>query len=290
MGDTKKELIQNVLYEINKRKTPDAPFKSTHSLLLIKRLIREAAESGMDKIAWISGEQTADRYDLSKKISEVHYSGTNLKAYDHSGAEVISQTGVQESEIADYIGKEPAKRLLESEKIGTLRSITGEDLKVGGEWAVNLYDKSLPKQVGRFIKKYGSKVEVLNLGDGKEHSDKIGLQLGFEITPNMKAAALVRAVVGHGLGPDQLAQAFERRRLVRLCRAVNRSGPADMAAVKGGHSQAVEWAHHLLANSLFADVVHQDPEEMFYGHGSAVLQARLRERAVHPFPSVRVRA
>jgi hypothetical protein len=39
-----------------------------------------------------------------------------------------------------------------------MRSISGLDLKVGGEWARNLYDKSIVNFMNRFAKRFGSKV------------------------------------------------------------------------------------------------------------------------------------
>src|ERR1019366_4855302 len=47
---------------------PDAPFKKTWLDLALKRVIREAAESGKDRISWTPGEAQAARYDLSKQV------------------------------------------------------------------------------------------------------------------------------------------------------------------------------------------------------------------------------
>lgn len=116
-------------------------------------------------MAWTTGEQQAERYDLSKQISEIHYSGTNLKAYGLNGETVMSQTGVQESELPDYIGKEAADKLLAQPKEGTLRSLVGQDLKVGGEGMKGFYDQILVRFANKFVKKYGAKVGVTNLLD-----------------------------------------------------------------------------------------------------------------------------
>jgi len=112
---------------------PDAPFKGTWHQLALKRALKYAADNGYDRVGLTTGRQQAERYQLSKQISEVHYSGTNFKAYDLDGNEVISRTGVKPEEIAGLIGKEPAKKLLEQPKQGTLQSLTGQNLDVGGE-------------------------------------------------------------------------------------------------------------------------------------------------------------
>lgn len=221
---------------------PDAPFKSDWHELVIKRMIRKAAEDGYDSLSWVTGDQTAERYDLSKRISRIDWFPTGdgihgrLVAYDPDADQVVDKT-IPESELPNYIGKEPAKKLIESGpqrafgsyltkqevvdvvgawqdeqsrqgslryppdameevrrdpllyirraelatladengwtmseveeaishgddkgKYNTMHSISGLDLKVGGEWAKNLYDKALVNFVNKFGKRFGAKV------------------------------------------------------------------------------------------------------------------------------------
>jgi hypothetical protein len=142
------------------RRVPDAPFKKTWSDLAMKRVMQMAADEGYDRVAWTTGRMQADRYDLSKQISEVHYSGTNLKAYDHNGATVINQTGIKESDLPDLIGKEAADKLLAQKADGTLRSLVGQDLQVGGEWAVKFYDEMLPKKAQKIARRLDKDAKV----------------------------------------------------------------------------------------------------------------------------------
>lgn len=146
---------------------PDAPFKSDWHELVMKRLMREAAEKGYDRLAWVTGDQTAERYDLSKQVSRVHYfpeaGGGLLSAYDFDGKPVISKNGVKPDQLADYIGKEPAKKIMDSKPVGKqgepdMRVLEGADLKVGGEWAKRLYDQAIPNFVNKYAKKWGAKV------------------------------------------------------------------------------------------------------------------------------------
>ena len=51
---------------------PDAPFKKTWHELVFKQLLRKAAESGKDYLSWTTGEQQAERYNLSKQIDNVY--------------------------------------------------------------------------------------------------------------------------------------------------------------------------------------------------------------------------
>jgi len=93
---------------------PDMPFKSSWHELAMKKMLRMAAENGYDRLAWITGEQQAERYDLSKQVSEISYDPEEqtLYARDHSGKEVIHETNVQPERLADYIGKEPAQKVI----------------------------------------------------------------------------------------------------------------------------------------------------------------------------------
>jgi hypothetical protein len=98
--------------------TPAAPFVSdTKSwvALALKRIIRYAAENGYDKVAWTTGEQQAERYDLSKQIESIEYfpQTETLVAHDLNGRRVINESGIDPSKVEDYIGKEAARKLLD---------------------------------------------------------------------------------------------------------------------------------------------------------------------------------
>jgi hypothetical protein len=110
---------------------PNAPFKSDWHELVLKRMLREAAEKGYDQLAWTTGDQQAARYDLSKQINEVSYDPEEQELYarDHDGKEVIHETGVAPEEVENYIGKEPAQKLLK--KAQDWKSSYNTD-----EWAV----------------------------------------------------------------------------------------------------------------------------------------------------------
>jgi hypothetical protein len=105
-----------------------------------------------------TGSQQAARFDLSKQISELHYSGSNLVAYDKAGNQVIQQTGVTDADLPGIIGKEAAKKLLEQPKQGTLRSLAGQDLQVGGEGMKKYYDEIYPKFLDKYGKKWNARV------------------------------------------------------------------------------------------------------------------------------------
>ena len=196
---------------------PDAPFRKDWPLQMFKRALRDAVDTGKSWIGWTTGETQAERYDQSKQISEVHYSGTNLKAYDHDGNTVIEQTGVSREQLADYIGKEAATKLLEQPAQGTLRSLTGQDLKVGGEGMKGFYDKILPNEIGKYVKQWGGKVEQsgIDISEGKSLTGfekypegvapiwKVGITPQMKETITAKGQALFGAVAPMAQKPVQ---------------------------------------------------------------------------------------
>lgn len=192
-----------------KKGVPDAPFKGNWHELAMKRAIQLASEGGYDRIAFTTGKTQAERYDLSKEISEVSLSGTNLVAYDKQGIAVIMQTGVTKDNLADYIGKDAAQKLLDQEPQGTLRTISGLDLAVGGEGMKGFYDTILPKYLNKYGKKWDAKTGMTKIRlatDAQDAADSkllkdLGMDEGgqaaasvhyMDITPKMRESVLTK--------------------------------------------------------------------------------------------------
>lgn len=140
---------------------PDAPFRKDWPVQIFKRALRDAVRDGKAWIGWTAGDTQADRFDLSKRFSEVHYSGNTLYARDHNGKTVIYEQGVKPEQLPELIGAETAAKLLAAPVKGRIpsQSLTGLDLKVGGEGMKAFYDKILPNEVQKYVKQYGAKVE-----------------------------------------------------------------------------------------------------------------------------------
>jgi len=196
------ELIKKTASE--SQKVPNAPFKNTWHELALKDIIRQAVERGDKFVSWISGQQTADRYDLSKYIDYIEYAYSpinkygNLKALDKSSNIVINRT-VPLIELPGVIGKDAAERInktieINKDKKAPVITLEGADLKVGGEWAKKFYDEILPQTANKYIKKWGGKVEEIDVGVAVE--DEAGTeygtttQKGFYITPQMRKEVL----------------------------------------------------------------------------------------------------
>jgi GNAT superfamily N-acetyltransferase len=162
-------------------KVPDAPFKKTWHEYAFKRIVRMAAEGGYDRIAWAPGVPQAERYNLSKQIESVSWNTKSgyLAAYDHNGNEAMGRENVKSDEIADYIGKEAAERLLKSETYESgsgnpVHRIEGEQLNVGGDGMKGFYDKILVDYAKKLGKKFGATVAETRLAEDSEQADKVG--------------------------------------------------------------------------------------------------------------------
>ena len=59
---TEQDAIEYARFDYEKNAVPDAPFKTTWPELVMKRLIRYAAEHGYNGIGWTTGEQQAERW------------------------------------------------------------------------------------------------------------------------------------------------------------------------------------------------------------------------------------
>jgi len=106
-SETKRNLTQGAV--------PDAPFKQSWHELVMKRMLRESAEKGYDQLAWTTGDQQADLYDLSKHIGRIEYDPeqNQLRAYDPQGKKVIEENvDPTVKELAPYIGQDHAENLV----------------------------------------------------------------------------------------------------------------------------------------------------------------------------------
>lgn len=138
----------------------------------MKRAIRAAIDEGADTIGWTTGEQQAERYDLSKQVKEIWAkpdTSTGHKFYhltvdDKDGRTIYdtARTGwLAEDEMESIIGKELTQKIAAQQGEHTYN---GLDLKIGGEGLKNLYDVMLPRIANKLAEKVGGKVVTSELG------------------------------------------------------------------------------------------------------------------------------
>jgi len=169
------EYVRAAQQQLMQEGVPDAPFKTTWADLALKRAITKAAREGYDAISWTPGEQQAERYDLSKKLSKVSLGASNnprlpynIIAYDKGGHTVLTHDLESLDKLEGVIGKEPAQKLINKAgpdfKFGDRNvELDTPDLKVGGEGMKKFYDKMLVDKANAIGKKFGAKVEYKSL-------------------------------------------------------------------------------------------------------------------------------
>ena len=158
--------------------TPTAPFvtKTEGWLnLALKRIMVMASEEGYDRVAFINGEQSAERYDLSKQVDFVSMQKMGdqyfISAYKDD-KEIASHKAKNENEVADIVGKEVAAKLfkeIENPRNGGRAEVSGDGLKVGGEGMKTFYDTIVPTALKKLLPKVGGgQMGVVALSGNKE--------------------------------------------------------------------------------------------------------------------------
>lgn len=194
--------IENAIKQIHGEKVPNAPFKEDWYQLALKRAIKEAIDNGYDRVALPTGGRVADRFELSNSIDRIDYVKNSDGTYDISaikdGSEVFSKEGVNNKELSGIVGKDLSKKMYNDEgkspetkadrwepedsELPNYKSLSGLDLKIGGEGMRKYYDEVYPNFLKKFGKKYGANV-------GTTHIDVDGAQEPLhymEITPAMR--------------------------------------------------------------------------------------------------------
>ena len=147
------------LRSLSKSNIPSAPYvTSTQGWtdLALKRILKEAAEGGYDRVVWTPGVEQVGRYDLSKSLSKIAYNPDTgyFQALDLSGNPAINKK-IATSELPDLVGKETAEKLLSQQpnNLG-VHQLETSDLTIGGEGMKEYYDKILPNRLQSVAKKH----------------------------------------------------------------------------------------------------------------------------------------
>lgn len=169
---------------------PDAPFKKTWPLLAFKRMIRWAAENGYQRIAWTTGEQQVERYNLAKYVDTIGYSlrgkQANITVWSTQGQTVYQNQSASKETLEETIGHELTEKVFSGEgrKEGEITYLEGLDLEVGGEGMKAFYDKMLPKMVQKFVKKWGGKVGIAGIDGDVEAFSEENLRVAAHLARN----------------------------------------------------------------------------------------------------------
>jgi len=181
---------------------PSAPYvTSTQGWtdLALKRVLREAAENGYDKVVWTPGAEQAKRYDLAEHVKSLAYDPEEKTlSYVRQGSRgegwIDHPGSVEPKDLAGIIGKEAADRLL-AQKPNPLSGnhiLEGENLSFGGEGMKGYYDKIVPTQLQKILKKIDPQAKVgmtdiMLPPSGARGSNNPPIEApGITITPQMR--------------------------------------------------------------------------------------------------------
>lgn len=189
---------------------PDGPLVGSTDAwvsLAIKRVFKLAADEGYDKVVFIDGTQSADRYGHRKPYDSFHYAKEKGWLVGRSGDEVgMLKWDVTPDELVKHVGHEIARELLSSpvsiadadanqgmqEKAvfpdGTeFSEVKGLKLKLGGRGMMEFYDRIVPKVTKTLLKKLDDSQSLKEFGlDGPGGA---AAYKGFDVTPKMRASA-----------------------------------------------------------------------------------------------------
>ena len=160
-------VVRDAILERNRRGgiggIPDAPFRKTWPLMLFKRALREAVETGKNWIGWPAGSVIAKRFQLSEQVDSVtirRNPGGTWGVYASKDGRGLIDTNVDSDEkLADTIGKDLANQAIKDLPNPGAKNYSGLDLEVGGEGMEGFYDDIAPKMIGRYVRQWGASVE-----------------------------------------------------------------------------------------------------------------------------------
>ena len=146
--------------------------------MAIRKMLYRAVEGGYDYFGFTTGQQQADRYDLSKHVKQIRtkaWSGGNRKVEivpikgDDIEIEVTPDGKVVEGykefigkNLDEVVGKDLAPQILEAPSDG-YKVFSGLDLKIGGTGLINRYDRKHVDYINKLMKPYGVSVEAKDI-------------------------------------------------------------------------------------------------------------------------------
>jgi hypothetical protein len=207
--------LNDVIEKRAKIGVPNAPFidKTDKWLTLsLKRIVKMAVDGGYDRVAFVNGQQSAERFSLDKHLSELRYEPAGEGLYeisgiDHNLVEVISEDNITIDRVEELVGKEMAEKIANGEgEKGTeggyrdWRSFSGDGLKIEAKGMRAFYDQIVPSATKALLKKLGGgQMEDVRFREDRGFEDSYqrskGMvippitQTGFTITPAMQEKA-----------------------------------------------------------------------------------------------------
>jgi hypothetical protein len=139
---------------------PDAPFKNTANELAVKQILDLAANEGYDTVAFSPGSEHIKRYGMRQYMDTLTGKKDPSGLIELSGfrndSRVVNKKGIRSEELADYVGKEKAEKILSDLKNSNEFMLKGEELEMTtkeGLGKKKIYDEIIPNYVRKYAQK-----------------------------------------------------------------------------------------------------------------------------------------
>lgn len=172
---------------------PSAPFEKNWAELAMKRILRYAAENGYDKVAWTTGDQQSERYDLSHMVdyidAERNVDGTyNINVATTDDSHYVQETNIAENKLSELVGKDIAFGIISSieNSDSNKAHIEADDMTIGGSGMKAFYDQMLPSFMRKYAKKWGATVGEVTMPNLEENNTMHSV----DVTPAMRESVM----------------------------------------------------------------------------------------------------
>jgi len=257
---------------------PKMPFEKSWMDLSLKRILRFAAENGYDSIAWTTGSQQAERYDLSKQVNKIEFNKTrdgqwvDVNIYTPDRKEPIRYGDLTHEKLKDTVGKELAQKIVDSKE--TRGDFSGLDLKIGGEGMKGFYDQMIPSFLNKYTKKWGGRVGETTfpeqrIGDLPAPTARSFTAHSLDITPSMKESVLQGQSLFEKTGdPYQQELNFAGGQETGNLPAQPGTPPGPRPTVRGGfkaiYNPHIEVKYKKVGSIVIPNQVLQEPADLAY--------------------------
>jgi hypothetical protein len=214
-------------------KPSQAPFvmdTNAWTKLGLKVALKEAVKQGADKIAWTTGEQQNDRYDLRKQVDSINYlkneDGT-YQVYGKKGDNIVfKEKALAENKLEGSFGKDVAEKIINDKgnsKEGLATKILeGDNLSVGGKGMKGFYG-SLTEGAKGIVGGVAEKLFKQQLGEVKFSSPK-----------NQEVIDAYNRARSYGNIPDALVEKYEKAKGLQSTQPSIDITPELKASVESG--------------------------------------------------------
>lgn len=158
---------------------PDMPYKNTPEWteLILKRAIHEAAEQGVDRVTFVTGQQAADMFGLERRMDSLSWhtddNGKTWELLDDEGGTLAD--GVPDAKLGDYVGEEIAEKIrgrhggrgpdeADPDDLSDFGTIDKAGLKIGAQGMKGYYEGVVPTTINDYGKSLGVKIEIEQVG------------------------------------------------------------------------------------------------------------------------------